>query len=289
MPLDASIANEQWARFQYCRDRGHLDFVAKADKCDAFFVGNQWLEQDLSALRLARRPALTINKIISTIGTILGEQIYNRTEVLFRPQNGSPAEVADALSKVWMQISQNNQLPWLRSDVFCDGVIRSRGFYDVRLDFTDSMVGEVKIALLNSKNVVVDPDAEEYDPDSWMDCFITKWLSWQDVAVLYNEADAEILRDREGSSYPYGYDSIERVRDRFAGPQLGGTYYGQMDKAGVRRNIRVIERQYRKLDKQMHFVDVETGDMRPVPQSWDRDRISLMLQKAGNRVSTMKK
>ena len=289
MPLDASIANEQWARFQYCRDRGHLDFIAKADKCDAFFVGNQWLEQDLSALRLARRPALTINKIISTIGTILGEQIYNRTEVLFRPQNGSPAEVADALSKVWMQISQNNQLPWLRSDVFCDGVIRSRGFYDVRLDFTDSMVGEVKIALLNSKNVIVDPDAEEYDPDSWMDCFITKWLSWQDVAVLYNEKDAEILRDREGSSYPYGYDSIERVRDRFAGPQLGGAYYGQTDKAGVRRNIRCIERQYRKLDKQLHFVDVETGDMRPVPQSWDRDRISLMLQKAGNRVSTMEK
>lgn len=289
MPQNVEVANEQWSRFEYCRDNGHLDFITKADKCDNFFVGNQWLESDLSALKLARRPALTINKIISTVGTILGEQIYNRTEVLFRPQNGSPSEVADALSKVWMQISQNNQLPWLRSDVFCDGIIRSRGFYDVRLDFTDSMLGEVRITSPNSKNVVIDPDGEQYDPDTWMDCFTTKWLSWQDVAVLYSEDDAGILRDSDNTTSLYGYDSIERVRDRFAGSRLGGSYSADLDKAGVRKNIRALERQYRKLDKQLHFVDVETGDMRPVPQSWDRDRISLMLEKAGRRVSTIKK
>ena len=167
-----------------CRDRGHLEFINKADKCDKYFCGEQWLQSDLNALALQRRPAITINKIISTLGTLFGEQIYNRTEVLFRPQNGSPSEVADALSKVWMQISQNNQLPWLRSDVFCDGIIRSRGFYDVRLDFTDSMLGEVRITSPNSKNVLIDPDGEQYDPDTWMDCFTTKWLSWQDVAVL---------------------------------------------------------------------------------------------------------
>ena len=72
MPIDASLASDQYARFAYMRDNGHLDFVLKADKCDQFFVGNQWLESDLYALRAQRRPALTINKIISTIGTILG-------------------------------------------------------------------------------------------------------------------------------------------------------------------------------------------------------------------------
>ena len=102
MPINASLASDQYARFAYMRDNGHLDFVLKADKCDQFFVGNQWLEADLYALRAQRRPALTINKIISTIGTILGEQIYNRTEVLFRPQNGSPSEVAEAARSLGM-------------------------------------------------------------------------------------------------------------------------------------------------------------------------------------------
>lgn len=289
MPINAEIAQQQWQRFQWCRDRGHLDFVAKADKCDKFVAGDQWLQSDMDALELQRRPAITINKIGATVQTLLGEQIQNRTEVLFRPAAGASADTADALSKVWMQISQNNQLPWVRSEVFSDGLVRSRGFYDVRIDFNDSLQGEVRIAQLNSKNVVIDPDAEEYDPDSWNDVFITKWLTHQDIAILYSEDDAEYLKNKEGSSYPYGYDSIERARDRFAGVIPLGGYYGIADDAGVRRNIRVLERQYRKLDKQLHFVDVETGDTRPVPVDWDRNRIAALLAKSGGKLSTMKK
>jgi hypothetical protein len=289
MPIDAATAQAQWVRFCHCRDSGHLDFVAKAARCDAFVIGDQWLEQDLNALKLQRRPALTINKILPTIGTLLGAQITNRTEVLFRPANGAPSETADALSKVWMQISQNNQLPWVRSDVFADGLIRGRGFYDVRLDFTDAMEGEVRIALLNSKNVIIDPDAKEYDPDQWNDVFTTKWLTYQDISILYSDADAQYLKDKEGSSYPYGYDSIERVRDRFAGPMPMGGYVGLADPDGVRRNIRVIERQHRKLDKREHFVDIETGDMRPVPADWDKQRIADLIQKTGGKLSTTTK
>lgn len=289
MPVNDALASEQWTRFQYCRDRGHLEFINKADKCEKFFAGDQWLQADLNALQLQKRPALTINKIISTLGTLFGEQIYNRSETIFRPASGATAETAEALTKVFKQISQNNQLPWARSELFADGVIRSRGFVDIRLDFTDSMQGEVRIENLNSKNVVIDPDAEEYDPDKWMDCFITKWVTPQDVAVLYSEDDAEYLKIKDGSSFPYGYDSIERVRDRFGGVLPLAGYYGVHEPHGIRRNVRLLERQYRRLDKQLHFVDVTSGDMRAIPQEWDRDRIARVVEKARGRVSVTKK
>ena len=289
MPIDAAITYEQWQRFTWCRDHGHIEFVRKADKCDKFVIGDQWRKEDAMALEEQRRPWLTINKLLSTVSTLQGEQIQNRTEVLFRPVAGAPSTTADALSKVWMQISQNNQLPWVRSEVFCDGLVRSRGFYDVRLDFTDSMMGEVRITQLNSKNVVIDPDAEEYDPDCWNDLFVTKWLTWQDISLLYSEEDAEYLRGRQSSSYPYGYDSIEQVRDRFAGITPFGGYGGALGDTGTLRSVRVLERQHRKLDKRLHFVDVETGDTRPVPEGWDRDRIALMLDNSGGKLSTMKK
>ena len=289
MPVNDALASEQWTRFQYCRDRGHLEFINKADKCEKFFAGDQWLQADLNALQLQKRPALTINKIISTLGTLFGEQIYNRSETIFRPASGATAETAEALTKVFKQISQNNQLPWARSELFADGVIRSRGFVDIRLDFTDSMQGEVRIENLNSKNVVIDPDAEEYDPDQWMDCFITKWVTPQDVAVLYSEDDAEYLKIKDGSSFPYGYDSIERVRDRFGGVLPLAGYYGVHEPHGIRRNVRLLERQYRRLDKQLHFVDVTSGDMRAIPQEWDRDRIARVIEKARGRVSVTKK
>lgn len=289
MPIDDIKASDQWYRFRYMSERGHYKFLEKADKCDKFFLGLQWDEKDLNALQLQRRPAMTINKIMSTLSTIMGEQIYNRNEVLFRPSTGANPATAEALTKVWMQIAQNNQLNWVRSDVFADGIIRSRGFYDVRLDFNDALRGEVRIKHQNSKNVVIDPDAEEYDPDMWMDCFITKWLTYQDIATLYNEDDAEYLKDRGMSTFPFAYDSIERHRDRFAGNTLLSNYYGNNDKEGVRRNIRVLERQYRVLGNRKHFVDTVTGDMRPVPDGWGRDKIANALQLAGGQVSVIKK
>lgn len=290
MPVNDSLASDMWYRFRWCLERGHYDFLAKADRCDKFFAGEQWEASDLEALKLARRPALTINKIISTMSTIMGQQIYNRNEVTFRPAGeGSTSQVADALQKVWSQIAANNKLNWLRSDVFADGIIRSRGFYDVRLDFTDNMKGEVRISLLNSKNVVIDPDAELYDPDEWNDAFITKWLTYQDIATLYSQDDAEYLKNREESLFPYAYDSIERVRDRFAGSNLSGSYYGILDTAHVRRNIRVVERQYRKLTSQKHFVDVQTGDTRPVPDGWERERIGALLTQMGGQLNVISK
>lgn len=289
MPVNDSLASEQWTRFQYCRDRGHLEFINKADKCDRFFAGEQWNQSDLNALALQRRPAITINKIISTLGTLFGEQIYNRSETIFRPSSGATPMTAEVLTKVFKQVSQNNQLPWVRSELFADGVIRSRGFVDMRLDFTDSMLGELRIENLNSKNVVIDPDAEEYDPDKWNDVFTTKWVTPQDVSILYSEEDAEYLKIKDGSAFPYGYDSIERVRDRFGGVLPLAGYYGVTEPHGLRRNVRLLDRQYRKLDKQLHFVDIKTGDMRPVPESWDRNKIAAVLEKAGGRVSTTKK
>lgn len=281
MPVDSSATLHQWMRYQFVRDNGHADFVKKADKCNNFFIGHQWDPNDMALLQAQRRPALTINKIISTISNVLGEQIQNRSDISFQPRSGAPVELAETLTKVFRQIADSNQLDWKRSDMFADGIITSRGFLDVRLDFNDSMMGEIKIDHLNPKNVLIDPDAEEYDPDTWNDVFVTKWVTWQDIAMLYSEKDAEYLKTRGTSFFPYGYDSIERERDRFGFYYNKGYYMGPWDQAEVIRNIRVIERQWKKLDNQMHFVDLKTGDMRPVPANWSQQRIEIAAQQFG--------
>ena len=285
MPIDTELATKQWVRYAWCRDNGHAQFVQKAEKCDAFFRGDQWEKADKALLENQRRPALTINKILSTISNVLGEQIYNRAETSFRPRSGSPTEVADILTKVFKQISDNNQLDWKRSDMFADGIITSRGFLDVRIGYGDSMQGEVVIDNLNPKNVIIDPDGEEYDPDSWSEVFTTKWVTADDIAVLYNKEDAEYLRNREQSFFPYGYDSIQAYRDRF-GDRFNPMYNGDYDNSSVMRNIRLIERQYRMLDRQKHFVDPTTGDMRPIPDDFDREKIAFMRQQFGLEVTT---
>lgn len=290
MPVNTSLANEVWCRYAWLRDNGHLDFVKKATVCEDFFVGLQWDPNDLALLKSYRRPALTINKIISTISNVMGEQIFNRTDIAFKPRNeGATSEVADALTKVFMQISDNNQLNWVRSDVFADGIVGSRGFFDVRLDFTDSLRGEVRIEQLNPKNVLIDADADEYDPDKWGDVIITKWMSPDQIEMLYSKADADLLRGRQDSYFPYGYDSIDRDRDRFGHPRSMYTYNTGPDSGDNNtRNIRVIERQWRKLDRVLHFVDIDTGDTRMVPADWDQARIQQHMAQNPNLALTKK-
>lgn len=284
MPIDTAVATKIWNRYVWCRDNGHEDFIQKADKCDAFFRGDQWRREDIEKLRESRRPALTINKIISTMSTIMGEQIYNRSEIAFRPRGNSPAGIAEILTKVFKVIADDNQLDWLRSEMFADGIITSRGFLDVRLRFDDHAFGEIGLKTLNPKNVIIDPDAEHYDPDTWGEVFITKWLTADDIEVLYSKEDAELLRNEAGSFFPYGYDSIEFNRDRF-GERFNPAYNSDRDDSNVMRSVRVIERQYRMLDRQLHFVDPSTGDMRPVPTSWDRNKIALVRDQFDLRVT----
>ena len=277
MPVDTEVASKQWYRYQFVRDSGHTDFVLKADKCEKFFRGEQWDERDLTLLRSQRRPALTINKILSTISNVIGDQIFNRAEISFQPRSGAPSNTADILTKLFKYISHDNMLDWVRSDVFADGIITSRGFYDVRMDFNDNLEGDIRVTRINPKNVLIDPDAEEYDPSTWKDVFVTKWLTADDIAVLYDKDDAEYLRNRAGSFFPYGFDSIDYARDRFGSRWSNRAYYlGVTDESSVMRSVRVIERQYKKLDKQLHFFDPATGDTRAVPDNWGRDRIAAV-------------
>ena len=291
MPVNITLANQVWARYVYLRDNGHLDFVRKYSMCEDFFIGMQWDPADLALLRKYKRPALTINKIMSTISNVLGEQIYNRTDITFKPRNeGATAPVADALTKVFMQISDNNQLAWVRSDVFCDGAIGSRGFFDSRLDFSDSLRGEVRVTQLNPKNVLIDCDGDEYDPDTWGDVIITKWMSVDQIEVAYSKADAKLLRDRgTGTRTTYGTDSVDDDRDRFGTVRRHDSPYGPMEEYGNVRDIRVIERQWKKLDTVMHFVELTTGDVRKVPSDWDDMRIQEHLAKNPNLATTKKR
>lgn len=277
MATDYQKAQDNYSRYSYARDNGHLDFVELAGKCDDYVLGKQWNDADKRRLERRGKPVITINKALPTLAAIVGEQLDNRADISFRPAKQGTPDTAMALEKIWLHVSNQNQLDWLEAQVAMDGFIRGRGFFDVRLDFNDQMQGEVRIDQLNSKNVVVDPDADHYDPDRWNEVFVTKWLSYNDIVVLYGEEYAKELMHRGGSQFQMQYDSVDWLPDRFGNgePQQAFTSgYETKD----RRMYRIIERQYRELRMQEHFVDMTSGDTRPVPEGWKRDKIKAVTQ-----------
>lgn len=267
-------------RYHYCRDRGHLEFMKKFRRCEQFFLGEQWTEEDRQLLAQTRRPALTINKIMPTVANVVGEQLYNRAMISYRPAKDATQEVADALSLVFMHISQRNRLPWVRTDVFTDGVVGSRGFYDVRLDFDQSLMGEIKISRVNPMHVMLDPESSGYCTKDWSDVLVTRWHTLDEIALMYGKSKAKQLQSYPTGYTPYDFPGDDLIWDSYGDEQLrpGWHYAISTDEGRATRRVRVIERQHRVLQKIEYLVDIETGDMRPRPEGWDDERVGMFLE-----------
>ena len=281
---EGQIVDNNWARYVRARDAGHEDYIKTAIKCDRYYRGEQWEQTDIDALDSEGRPHLTINTILSTVNTILGEQSSKRADIQFKPRRNSSDEVADVLTKLYMQISDNNQYDYLESQVFSDGVIQDRGYFDIRMNFDDHIEGEVQITAEDPLDIMPDPDAKDYDPTTWNEVIKTKWLSLDDIEQQYGKEKADRLRIIAENGEHLGRDSMDLAEMRdvtFGDVEEAILNGGNIDDKHSVRAIRVVERQHRKLTLTAHFVDPKTKDMRIVPESWDEERTDLFAQEYG--------
>ncbi len=294
---NAQQASENAEAYSYSRDNGHLRYRDKAQRCESFLAGRQWDQASLNRLRRQRRPALTLNRLLGNYAAIAGEQLANQADVGFKPvDQAADQPTADVLNKVWVSVSQQNDFAWLESQMFDDGVITSRGFLDIRMNFDTNLAGDIKIKLKNPQNILIDPDADEYDPKTWAETIESKWLSLDQIDRMFGRAAREEL---EGSSQvpwnDYGYDYMDQRPGTFGYSNYMGSegtdswqrFGGGPDRRWApdakdyRRIYRLIDRQYRELIMADFFVDPDTGDMKKIPRSMERERIGQIMDQYG--------
>jgi hypothetical protein len=276
-------SRDNWYRYQYMRDMGHREFVDKARICEDYVAGIQWDPKDIKILSESGRPYLTINKILATVDHLVGEQLYSRSEIGFRPARGmANAEVADAISKTYMNVAQSNKMSWVRTDVFADGIVTGRGYFDARIDMNTNFMGDIVVKRENPELVMLDPDASEYDPETWSDVGRSSWVSLQDIRMLYGDRLANELAPIEPGYAPYDFSDDDFVRDgTFASKSSQGrrravaqTYFPY----GVQKFYRLFERQFYHLVNASVFVDTVHGEIVPIPEVWTRDRIGYFME-----------
>ena len=285
-----ALAKQQWSSYVRARDNGHTDYIAIAKQCDAFYRGNQWDPADLSALDDQGRPALTINTILPTINSVLGEQTMRRMDVSFKPRGRGQLDIADVLTKLFLQISDNNKMDWIESQVFADGLIQDRGWFDVRIDFDDHIQGEVRVTPKDPLDVLIDPDAKEYDPKTWNEVFETRWMSLDEIEEQYGQAKADKLRITVEEGSVLGSDSVEFEEQRY-GDASASVEYNQGNTTNPEENralrsVRIVERQYYRLKECMFYVDSVTGDMREVPYNWSKRKREQFADQFGLEILT---
>lgn len=264
---DKQKATDNWARYEYGLNRGHSNYVEKARECEDYYLGGgcQWTEIDRQVLAQAGRPALEFNQIKNKINAAVGYQIGNRMDIGFRPRAGAAdAETASTLSKLAMQIADNNQLHFKETQVFSDGVIQQRGYFDVRMSYADTMLGEVRIDVLDPMDVIPDPDANSYDPDDWADVTVTRMMTKVEIELLYGTKAKDSLddEDRAGDTFLPAANDIERSTFGADDTLFTEFEFSDDDKDSTRR-YRVVDRQFWQMDR-AEVIITATGDIRLV-------------------------
>lgn len=274
-------AKANWQRYEYGRMRGHQSYCRHARTAENFYLGGgrQWTPEDRQALEEEGRPALEFNQVKHKINTAIGYQIQNRMDIAYRPRgNGADEDLARALTKIAKHVQDNTGLHWLETQVFADGLIQQRGYFDIRVSYRDSLLGEICITDLDPLDVLPDPDAKSYDPDKWSDVIITRWLTYDEIEDIYGEEAREKVENAGGGGEEdedFGDDEADEERNKFGNEDTGSTEY--MGSATLRdgsKRVRVIERQFWKTEKVKVAISM-TGDIRSL-QGMSEEKISSL-------------
>lgn len=269
------VSATNWQSFQECYDATeHERYIALADRCDRYFVGEQWTDEELAGL--GDKPALTINLASKTINALLGHYSATRADILLKPRRDATEAQAQIFSRVVDHIlDATGYSTQHEKQMVEDGFITDRGFLDIRLSFDDNILGEVSIRSRDPRTVVLDPNATDYDPATWTQVFTHDWVSIDDIEVIYGKDKADTIQARFYEGDTYGSRSI-----RFGGDTQEEMGHTELDRRRI-RSVRVVERQYRTLGKVREFVSLTTGDTRVVPAHWEEERVAAVAEQYG--------
>lgn len=257
-------ARENWARYLYGKDRGHIEYTEQAARCEGMYLGGgeQWSEGDKEILAEQGRPAYEFNEILPSTNSAIGYQIHNRMDIAFKPrgEKGDLA-VATILSKVVKQVLDATQFHWVETQVFSDGLIEQRGYFDVRMNFDNNIKGEIEIHVDDPRDVIPDPDAKSYDPDKWGDVTKSRWLTLDEIEQFYGP-DARVKAEASNDEgHDFGDLDDEAQRNKFGRHDRLGLYdaYSAHDD-GLKR-FRVIDRQRFVYEKTPCVVFPDSGEV----------------------------
>ena len=263
---ETQLANHHWQRYVTSLTRGHHNYQRQAKLCENFYLGagRQWSDADRTALDEMGRPALEENIIFSTINTVIGYQTQSRMDIAYKPREVDDQGISDILSKLSMYITDRSKYPWKESEVFSDGLIQQRGYFDIKMDFNDNAYGDISIDVLDPLDVIPDQDSKSYDPDDWNDVIVMSWMTFDDLKETYGLGKWRQVESKIANESDFGHGSFEEERNKFGTVNNYSAFY--TDATGI-EHARILNRQYWKLQNREFYFNTSSGDLYPVPDS----------------------
>lgn len=270
-----------WRFGEVLTERGHEDWMRRAKRLNDLWKGGgrMWRPEDRAVLEAEGRPCREVNTIFPTVNGAVGLQIASRVDIGYMPKGGRATEEgAKLMSKVTKHVLDNTNYRYAETTAFGEGLRKQRGYLDIRMDYEDSLNGEIKITSPDAFDVIPDPDGKTYDPDGWADVHVMRWLTLREIEGLHGKDAMEMVK---ASFHSYCDESNwgDAVIDRPgfgnempASYSMGRGWYGQND---YTRRYRLIDKQYHEYANALVAV-FPGGDFRVV-EGYPREHMAWLL------------
>ena len=279
----------------YRASKAHARWAEIAKQCVDFTEGRQWTEEALAKMASENRVALKLNMIAPLIRLVLGYHRNNRIDLNFLPGYDGPGTeiIGEVLTHIDKQISELNQTSFVDTEVFMDGIIASRGYYDTRLDFTDNDLGEVKEVAKDPFSIFLDPDGDKYDLSNCGYIFESRMVSIDEIEHNYGKQAARLIEPFTLGQMPISPLDNNMINQEDSPRRTFGEtedadfeYWNRLNSQlgdwidPQRRSVRMLDCQHMVSEVRNVFIDLETGDRSLVPHDWKRDKIEKVLYHA---------
>lgn len=177
----------------------HDEWLEKAEEDMEFYAGQQWDEDIAEKLKSEDRPVLTLNNIRTYVRLLTGYEQKTRYDRKIIPITGGDRKKAEILTGLIKQIENENEAPFLISDMYKEGLIAGRGWLKIDIDDDYEPLGEITYEGVSSEEILVDPYHRRYDMLDARYLIRDYVLDEEDLISLIPEAEDEIRAFSEDS------------------------------------------------------------------------------------------
>lgn len=271
-------ARDVFWRLHEVYHRGHREWMQHVRTLEDMYLGGgrMWRPEHRAIVEADGRPAREVNTILPTINAAAGYQISNRVDISYLPRgNGADEEKAKLLSKVVKADLDAAEYRYVETDVFLDGLIQQRGYFDVRVSFDRSTQGELSLEALDPMDVIPDPDAKSYHPRHWSDVQVLRWLTEREIEGQYGQAAARAVVEASRGYCDLNWGEEDVSREGFGMPQSYAAGWGWYEDNAKTRRFRIVDQQSHEYAMSLCAV-FPTGEVRSIEGS-DPQKIAWLI------------
>jgi hypothetical protein len=241
-------------------------FLTEAKRDLKFYHADQWSDQEKQYLQWNRREALAWNKIRRVVKLITGYQRKNRLGFRVDPLENSDSKAASQYTGLLLHAMNLCSGFHVMSDAFEQTLKTGIHLVEVTVDHSEDPVsGDIKLVNVPFTRFLFDPNLSKRDLSDCNYLLRREWVSKSEAQMLL----------------PSKAKEIERMK-----PVQSDLKFDYSRKAqGSEERLRWDEYWRRDSEKRTILIDTQSGAWRLWPKNADKERLDLLRQEMGDRIT----